>query len=134
MTEDYATWVALYKDPATNKVTAVRQKDDGVGYDSLDRGDNLVQFQMVKPDGSIVFSVPFKPGQGGQLIWRRRRQLVPGEGEVWFYLVGKKGAFVACLMPDYSLIIDNNFSEENSVLSEITPVRGEEGYSEESDD
>jgi hypothetical protein len=34
-------------------------------------------------------------------------------------------------MPDYSLIIDNNFNEDNAVLSGVTPVRGEEGFEEE---
>lgn len=128
MQEDYAHYRAIYKDPATNQVTAVHQKDDGVSYEGLDRSDNLLQFQMLKPDGTVLFSVPFKAGQGNQLIWRRRRQVDPGGNEIWFYLVGKKGAFVACLMPDYSLIIDNNFNEDNAILSGITPVRGEEGH------
>ena len=126
MQEDYAHWVAIYKDDATNKVSAVHQKDSGVSYEELDRSDNLVQFQMVKPDGTIILSVPFKPGQGGQLIWRRRRQVDPGGQEVWFYIVGKKSAFVACILPDYSLILDNNFNEDNAVLSGIQPVKGEE--------
>lgn len=128
MQEDYAHWVAIYQDPETNTVSAVHQKDSGISYEELDRSDNLIQFQMVKPDGSIIFSVPFHKGQGGQLVWRRRRQRDPGDNEVWFYIVGKRGAFVACLLPDYSIILDNNFNEANAVLSEVTPVRGEEGY------
>lgn len=134
MQEDYAYWQAIYKDN-NNHVTAVHQKDifneekPGPSYEQLDRGDTLVQFQMVKADGSVIFSVPFKPGQGKQLIWRRRRQVDPGGQEIWFYIVGKKSAFVACLLPDFSLIIDNNFSEDNAVLSEIMPVEGEEGFS-----
>lgn len=126
MQEDYAHWVAIYKNPETNTVSAVHQKDTDVSYEKLDRSENLIQFQMVKPDGTIILSVPFKPGQGGQLIWRRRRQVEPGGGEVWFYIVGKKSAFVVCILPDYSLIIDNNFNEENAVLSGIQPVEGEE--------
>jgi hypothetical protein len=133
MQEDYAHWVAVYQDPETNKFSYVHQKDDGVSYDELDRSDNLVQFQLVKPDGSIIFSVPFKAGQSNQLIWRRRRQQEPGGNITTFYLVGKRGAFVACLLPDYSLIIDNNFNEDNAVLSDVTPVRGEEGYVESED-
>jgi hypothetical protein len=126
MQEDYAHWVAIYKNDSNNQVTAVHQKDTNVSYEELDRSDNLIQFQMVKPDGTIILSVPFKPGQGGQLIWRRRRQVDPGGQEVWFYLVGKKSAFVACILPDYSLILDNNFNEDNAVLSGIQPVKGEE--------
>ena len=126
MQEDYAHWVAIYKDDETNQVRAVHQKDSGVSYEDLDRSDDLIQFQMVRPDGQIILSVPFKPGQGGQLIWRRRRQVEPGGGEVWFYIIGKKGAFVACILPDYSLIIDNNFNEDNAILSGIEPVKGEE--------
>ena len=132
--QDFAHWQAIYKDPITNKVTAVHQKDffsedipeaDKVSYDNLDRGDNLIQFQMLKPSGDVVFSVPFKPGQGDRLIWRRRRQLVAGEGEQWFYIVGKRGAFVACMLPDYSIILDDNFSEDNALLGDIQPVNGE---------
>ena len=126
MQEDYAHWVAIYKNPETNTVSAVHQKDTDVSYEKLDRSENLIQFQMVKPDGTIILSVPFKPGQGGQLIWRRRRQVEPGGNEVWFYIVGKKSAFVVCILPDYSLIIDNNFNEDNAVLSGIQPVEGEE--------
>lgn len=129
MTEDYAHYCAIYKDPDTNKVTAVHQKDNGVSYEELDRSDNLIQFQLLRADNqSVIFSVPFKPGQGNQLIWRRRVRQVPGGDIETFYLVGKKGAFVACLLPDYTLIIDNNFNEDNSVLSSVAPVRGEEGY------
>lgn len=133
MQEDYAFWEAIYKDE-NNHVTAVTQMEakagNGPSYEDLDRGDNLIQFRMVRSDGSIIFSVPFKPGQGKQLIWRRRRQVDPGGQEVWFYLVGKKGAFVACLLPDFSLIIDNNFNEDNAVLSGIEPIKGEEDYTE----
>jgi hypothetical protein len=86
---------------------------------------------MLKPNGDIILSVPFKEGQAGKLIWRRRIQMVPGGGSVTYYLVGKKGAFVACLMPDYSIIIDNNFNEDNAALSSVTPVRGEEDFVEE---
>jgi hypothetical protein len=133
MADDYALYRAIYKDPATNKVTVVEQtelKAQGKSYEDLDRSDNLIQFQLVKPDGSIIFSVPFKEGQGRQLIWRRRVQNHSDGSQVTFYLVGKKGAFVACLMPDYTMIIDNNYNEDNAVLSSVTPVRGEEGYSE----
>lgn len=129
MAEDYAHYCAIYRDPKTNKVTAVHQKDNDVSYEGLDRSDNLIQFQMLKADDrSVIFSVPLKPGQGNQLIWRRRVQQEPGGGAATFYLVGKKGAFVACLLPDYTLIIDNNFNEDNATLSSVTPVRGEEGY------
>lgn len=132
MTEDYAHFCAIYKDPKTNQVSAVHQKHDGVSYDTLDRSDNLIQFQMLKAsDHSVIFSVPFKPGQGSQLIWRRRVQQDPGGVQTIFYLVGKKGAFVSCLLPDYTMIIDNNFNEDNAILSSITPVRGEEGFVEE---
>ena len=136
MPEDYALYCAIYKDPATNKVTAVHQKElkeQGKSYEDLDRSDHLVQFQMLRPDNSIVFSVPFKEGQGDKLIWRRRVQQDAAGNIVSFYIVGKKGAFVACLMPDYSLIIDNNFNEDNAVLSSVTPVRGEEGFVENAD-
>ena len=131
MTDDYAHYCAIYKDPVTNAVTTVHQLDlkaSEKGYEDLERSDNLIQFQMQKPDGSVIFSVPFKEGQAGQLIWRRRVQMVPGGGQVTYYLVGKKGAFVACLMPDYSLILDNNFNEENAALASVTPVRGEDGF------
>lgn len=130
--DDYAHYCAIYRDPKTNKVTSAHQKDNGTSYEALDRSDNLIQFQLLKADDqSVIFSVPLKPGQGNQLIWRRRIQQDPGGNQVVFYLVGKKGAFVACLLPDYSLIIDNNFNEKNTVLSSVTPVRGEEGYVEE---
>lgn len=131
--QDYAHYCAIYKDPETNVVTAVHQlelKADSKGYEDLDRSDNLIQFQMLKPDGSIIFSVPFNKGQGNQLIWRRRVQTAPGGEVTTFYIVGKKGAFVACLMPDYTMLIDNNFNEDNAVLSSVTPVRGEEGFEE----
>lgn len=134
MQDDYAHFCAIYKDPKTNKVTSFHQKAEGVSYESLERSDNLVQLQMLKPNGDVIFSVPFKEGQAGKLIWRRRVQMVPGGGQVTYYLVGKKGAFVACLMPDYTLIIDNNFNEDNAVLSGVTPVRGEEGFVESDSD
>lgn len=131
MQDDYAHFCAIYRDPETNHVTAVHQlelKDQGLSYEDLDRSDKLIQFQILKPDGSLIFSVPFKEGQGSQLIWRRRVQSHSDGTQVVFYLVGKKGAFVACLMPDYTMIIDNNFNEDNAVLSSVTPVRGEEGF------
>lgn len=131
MQDDYALWVAIYQDEATNKQWAVHQKDSGASYEELDRSDKLVQFQLVKPDGSIIFSVPFKQGQGSRLIWRRRVQQDAGGNIVTFYLVGKKGAFVTCLLPDYTMILDDNFNENNAVLSGIQPVKGEEGYVEE---
>lgn len=131
MQDDYALWCAIYKDPETNQLSAVHQKDNGASYDALDRSDNLFQFQLLRPDGSMIFSVPFSKGQGDQLIWRRRVQNHNDGTSVTFYIVGKKSAFVACLMPDYTIIIDNNFNEENAVLSSVTPVRGEEGFSEE---
>lgn len=127
---DYAHFCAIYKDPKTNQVTSVHQKAEGVSYEGLERSDKLIQLQMLKPDGSIIFSVPFKEGQADKLIWRRRIQMIPVGGSTTFYIVGKKGAFVACLMPDYSLIIDNNFNEDNAALSGVTPVRGEEGFEE----
>lgn len=132
---DYVLWEAVL-DMGNAKHHVVHQKDIynedlefRPSYEELPR-EKLRLFRMVTPDGRVVLQIPFKEGQGSRLIWRRRRQAAPGGGEVWFYVVGKRGAFVNIIMPDYSLISDDNFSEDNVLLSDIEPVRGEEGYEE----
>lgn len=126
--EDYAVWVAIY-----DNGKAIHQKDwfnkelpeeDRPSYDSLDR-EKLTQFQMCTPDGRLLFSVNFKPGTGGRLIWRRRVQNMPGYGVVPIYIVGKRGAFVAAILPDLTIMLDDNFNAENALLSEPESVKGE---------
>lgn len=131
--EDYAVWRSIHE-VAPRKFKTYEQKaffdtslpeEDRPHYELLDR-KTLHQFQMLKPDGTIILSIPFKEGQGGRLIWRRRVQMMPGMGVVPIYIVGKRGAFVAAILPDYSIILDDNFDENNALLGDIDKVSGEE--------
>lgn len=119
--EDWATWLAVYKDGTT-----IRQKEFQVGYDELDR-EKLEEFQMWKDD-QLIFAVPFKDGTGSRLIWRRRTQNSPGEGITHLYVIGKRGAFVAVLFPNGVTVLDDNFQEGHAIYGDIDPVKGEEGY------
>lgn len=130
---DYLHWEAVLE-VEPRKFVVVNQKDYfnkelefRPSYEELPR-ENLRIFRMVTPEGQTILQIPFKDGQGPRLIWRRRRSVAPGGGEVWFYVVGKKGAFVNVIMPDLSIVSDDNFSEDNVLLSDIVPVRGEEGF------
>jgi len=132
-TVDYVVWEA-YLEMDDGRMHVVHQKDIyneelefRPSYEELPR-DKLRLFRMVAVDsGRCLLQLPFKPGQGGRLIWRRRRQLQPGVGETWFYIVGKRGAFINLIMPDFSIVSDDNFSEDNVLLNDIDPVAGEEG-------
>lgn len=88
------------------------QKD--TPYEQIDR-DNLKAFNLIKGD-EVVFSVPFKDGQGKRLIWRRRVEMTPGGEQTIVHIVGKKGGFVAAVFENSFVLIDDNFSEENRWL------------------
>jgi hypothetical protein len=118
--QDYATWQAAYNDG-----TVINQKDKGASYEALDRS-KLTSFSMLTLDGGLILHIPLKEGQAGRLIWRRRIQKVPGAGEVFFYIVGKRGAFVAAINPNYEILVDDTFSEDNALFGEVEPVKGED--------
>lgn len=130
--DDYAVWQAIL-DEGNGHTTVINQKDfltdpSKPHYELLPR-EKLRLFRMIHPEsGRVILQVPFKAGQGSRLIWRRRRQVIPGGGENWFYVVGKRGAFVNVILPDYSILSDDNFSEDNVLMNDIEPVAGEEGY------
>lgn len=117
--DDWAVWRAIYSDGSV-----INQKEMQVSYEDLDR-EKLREFQMLR-DGQVVLVVPLKEGQGGRLIWRRRVQVIPGGGHRFFYLVGKRSAFVSVMFDNGAIVTDDNFSDEHVLYSEIEKVRGEE--------
>jgi len=72
------SWVACYKNGTT-----VPQGKDG-GYEKLDR-DNLEAFVLLFEDKPI-FTIWLDEDRG--LIWRLRRELIPGGGEIRTHLAG----------------------------------------------
>ena len=65
-------WVACYKDGKTIK------QDESLNYDSLDR-ENLEAFVLMYGQQNIL-TVWLDDGR--QLIWRLRREIKPGVGEI----------------------------------------------------
>jgi hypothetical protein len=88
------------------------QKD--TPYENIDR-DNLRAFSLVRGE-EVIFSVPFKPGQGRRLIWRRRTEMTPGGVATVVHIVGKKGGFVAAVFDNGFVLLDDNFSDDNGWL------------------
>jgi len=70
-------WVACYKN------NTIIKQDEGKSYDSLDR-NNLEAFVLMFEDKAIL-TVWL---DNKQLIWRLRREIKPGIGEIRVHLVG----------------------------------------------
>lgn len=70
-------WIAYYKDGTTIK------QIEGGNYDNLDR-NNLYAFVLMFEDRPILTIWL----DGKQLIWRLRREVKPGVGEIRVHLVG----------------------------------------------
>lgn len=115
--QDYATWRAIYRDG-----TALTQEQGS--YEDIDR-EQLEAFSLLDHEGYPVITVAFKEGQGKRLIWRRR--VVNKDGlDYHFYLVGKKGGFVALLKPNFEVVINDRFDNSVALLSSVKAVKGEE--------
>jgi hypothetical protein len=86
-----------------------------LSYNEIDR-NNLSEFQLMKGE-KVVFSMLFSEGQGNQLIWRRRVQKSPGVKEDKVaHIVGKKGIFVCAFFDDGTVLVDDDFREDNGWL------------------
>lgn len=122
---DWATWAVIY-----DNGEQVRQKEFITSYEELDR-QRLREFQMWRND-QLVLAIPFNEGQGGRLIWRRRvrqhRKLADNTFVMQdcFYVVGKRGAFVAVLFEDGVTVMDDNFKEGHAWYGDVEKVSGEE--------
>lgn len=120
---DWAQWVVF---DAEQKPT--HQKEFVTSYEELDRS-KIRELQMHHRDGRLLIAIPFKEGQGGRLIWRRRVQMHSDGTSVVFYIVGKRGAFVAMLFENGAVAVDDSFQEGHALYGEIDPVKGEENVS-----
>lgn len=118
MQEDWAVWQAIYDDG-----TIINQKEFKVSYEELDRS-KLAGFHMLR-DGVPILTVPFSEGQGGRLIWRRRVQMTSNGEQRRIYIVGKRGAFVAALLENGSILVDDKFSDQHPLFLEVEAVKGE---------
>lgn len=94
-------------------------------YEQIDRA-RLGAFHLIRPDGTLVFSVDFRNGDGHNLVWRRRViKRSDMEQGIVTHIVGKKGRFVAMVTQDGATLLADNFNAKDALLSFPDAVEGE---------
>lgn len=106
-------WVAIYKDGSRH--WHLNEPADDFFYRDIDR-EQLSEFALFMND-KLIMKLDFSDGDGDRLVYLRRAQQVPGQGEVSFYILGKKKRFMSLISEDGQITIFNNF-KESALLSE----------------
>lgn len=121
-TRDAISWIAHY---GSGKVVEQYTKTgDKHFYEELPRED-LIRFDLVRDDGSVVASV-ICDDRPELLFWRKRGYIDFKTGtQLPCHLVGKKGEFVALIFPDGRVMMRHKFVADDVYFDEPAPVKGE---------
>lgn len=106
-------WAAIYKDGSHH--WHLNEPGDDFFYGDIDR-EQLMEFALFM-DEKQVMTLDFSDGDGDRLVYLRRVQMIPGEGEKSFYILGKKKRFMSLIDESGYITIFNNF-KESALLSE----------------
>lgn len=108
-----AKWVVIYKDRSQH--WHLNNDSDDFFYKDIDR-EQLEEFVFFLGDKQIM-RVDFSDGDGQHLVYLRRVQMIAGQGETEFYILGKKKRFMCLITASGEISIYNNF-KESALLSE----------------
>jgi hypothetical protein len=113
---------AIYTD---GSILIENPEDPSANYSKIDR-QKLKIFELFEVDtNKTVIKIDLEPKQ--RLIWRRRKALVPGKGEITVHIVGKQETIdgkniqgLSLLYPDGSV---NCFSRYNKKHPWLRPIK-----------